>query len=106
MWWHERRAKAGFITCMNIGLPKRNRTSDPQLRRLMLYPTELWAEFGARIAQCGCLRTAELGKTDYAHHSIKENGAGRLTASGMIRLKRPFFNSGMPRRIISPQSRG
>jgi len=28
---------------MDSGLPKRNRTSDPQLRRLMLYPTELWA---------------------------------------------------------------
>jgi hypothetical protein len=26
-----------------IGLPNRNRTCDPQLRRLMLYPTELWA---------------------------------------------------------------
>jgi len=28
-----------------IGLPNRNRTCDPQLRRLMLYPTELWAEY-------------------------------------------------------------
>ena len=26
-----------------VGLPSRNRTCDPQLRRLMLYPTELWA---------------------------------------------------------------
>ncbi len=29
---------------VNTGLPNRNRTCDPQLRRLMLYPTELWAE--------------------------------------------------------------
>jgi hypothetical protein len=27
-----------------IGLPDRDRTCDPQLRRLMLYPTELRAE--------------------------------------------------------------
>jgi hypothetical protein len=27
-----------------FGLPNRNRTCDPQLRRLMLYPTELWAD--------------------------------------------------------------
>ena len=25
------------------GAPKRNRTSDPQIRSLMLYPAELWA---------------------------------------------------------------
>jgi hypothetical protein len=27
-----------------IGLPDRNRTCDPQLRRLLLYPTELRAD--------------------------------------------------------------
>jgi hypothetical protein len=26
------------------GLPNRNRTCDPKLRRLVLYPTELWAD--------------------------------------------------------------
>ncbi len=28
---------------VDYGLPNRNRTCDPQLRRLMLYPAELWA---------------------------------------------------------------
>src|SRR5690606_36795563 len=30
---------------MRDGLPSRSRTCDPQLRRLMLYPAELWADF-------------------------------------------------------------
>jgi hypothetical protein len=33
------------------GLPSRNRTCDPQLRRLMLYPTELWAARRDRLKQ-------------------------------------------------------
>jgi hypothetical protein len=32
------------------GLPSWVRTSDPQLRRLMLYPTELWAVCAGGIA--------------------------------------------------------
>ncbi len=32
-----------FAATRKNGLPSRNRTCDPQLRRLMLYPTELWA---------------------------------------------------------------
>jgi hypothetical protein len=32
-----------FLIKVLDGLPNRNRTCDPQLRRLMLYPTELWA---------------------------------------------------------------
>ncbi len=35
-------ALEGLGKCL-IGLPNRNRTCDPQLRRLMLYPAELWA---------------------------------------------------------------
>jgi hypothetical protein len=34
-----------------IGLPNRNRTCDPQLRRLMLYPTELWAVCEAALQE-------------------------------------------------------
>ena len=31
------------LAAVNVGLPGRDRTSDPQLRRLLLYPTELRA---------------------------------------------------------------
>jgi hypothetical protein len=37
-------AVAGGTLTLLDGLPSWVRTSDPQLRRLMLYPTELWAE--------------------------------------------------------------
>lgn len=36
-----------------IGLPDRNRTCDPQLRRLLLYPTELRAVMDADSAVDG-----------------------------------------------------
>ena len=37
-------AKTTYKLSAETGLPDRNRTCDPQLRRLMLYPTELRAE--------------------------------------------------------------
>jgi hypothetical protein len=42
--WETENAEWGF-SCTCGGLPDRNRTCDPQLRRLLLYPTELRAEF-------------------------------------------------------------
>lgn len=55
------------------GAPGWNRTSDPQLRRLMLYPTELRAhafwghhdirDRGASLNRVGSLRQEEAGST-------------------------------------------
>ena len=46
------RSRSTCIAQSFDGLPSRNRTCDPQLRRLMLYPTELWAEmFATRICR-------------------------------------------------------
>ena len=53
---------------MPFGLPDRDRTCDPQLRRLMLYPTELRAENDAAanpfLGQIAVLRVA---RNFYAH---------------------------------------
>ena len=42
------------LPCENmLGAPERIRTSDPQLRRLMLYPSELQAQFTVVISYWG-----------------------------------------------------
>src|SRR5687768_1560564 len=39
----------------SLGAPGGNRTPDPQLRRLLLYPTELLARNGAKVTYTTCL---------------------------------------------------
>ncbi len=45
-------ADVSFFYLIDAGAPGWNRTSDPQLRRLMLYPTELRARIG-KTSICG-----------------------------------------------------
>src|SRR6476469_1517458 len=64
------------------GLPSRNRTCDPKLRRLVLYPTELWAANEWRTAfrrgiAGRCNANRRIGKTN-------DKGLSRMTAPVLI----------------------
>ena len=54
-----------------LGAPSRNRTCDPQLRRLLLYPTELWARGAhANTGRAGVSTSTRLRQWDL--YSLKD----------------------------------
>ena len=88
----------------DFGLPSRNRTCDPQLRRLMLYPTELWAEITQRelVAEMknGLSKTTRFKSSwsEYKDSNLGPPGPKPGALPGCATLRRQHSNAWRPRR--------